>query len=504
MKKKPKLFAAIDVGSYELSMKIYEIAGGKEWKQIDYIRHRIDLGTESYSRGILSYERMEELCHILREFKGIMDSYRVDDYKAYGTSAVRELKNTMIVLDQIRTQTGLDIEVLSNSEQRYLDYKSVASAGYGFEEIIEKGTVILDIGGGSIQLSLFDKDTLITTQNIRLGVFRLKDQLNEIGAKPSHTVSLLEEMINDQLSVFKKLHVKDREIHNIIVVDDYVSTTLCKYREKDSNPAGYLSRNTFEKLMEEKFMKEMTGSVIISSQLIKCTMETLGAGYLWAPGVTLCDGIAYDYAVNNKLISAKHDFEQDIAACAKNISNRYQGSRKRGEALEKLAISIFDATKKLHGLGKRERLFLRIAAILQDCGRYVSLTQVGECSYHIVMNTEIIGLSHAERGMVANIVKFNHEEFTYYNELANSTAIDRDEYLIIAKLTAILRLACALDSSHKQKFTNVKVSLEDNNLILRVDTDKNIELEKGLFDSKVKFFEEVYNVQPVLKQKRRI
>ena len=220
--------------------------------------------------------------------------------------------------------------------------------------------------------------------------------------------------------------------------------------------------------------------------------------------MTLCDGIAYDFAVSNKLIMPKHDFEQDIAACAKNISNRYQGSRKRGEALEKLAVSIFDATKKLHGLGKRERLFLRIAAILQDCGRYVSLTQVGECSYHIVMNTEIIGLSHAERGMVANIVKFNHEEFTYYNELANSAAIDREEYMIIAKLTAILRLACAMDSSHKQKFTNVKVSLEDSRLILRADTDKNIELEKGLFDSKVRFFEEVYNVQPVLKQKKSI
>ena len=140
---KKKLFAAIDVGSYELSMKIYEIASGKEWKQIDYIRHRIDLGTESYSKGILSYERMEELCHVLREFKQIMDTYKVDDYKAYGTSAIRELHNTIIILDQIKNLTGLHIDVLSNSEQRFLDYKSVASAGDEFETIIAKYSAFL-------------------------------------------------------------------------------------------------------------------------------------------------------------------------------------------------------------------------------------------------------------------------------------------------------------------------------------------------------------------------
>lgn len=499
---KKRLFAAIDVGSYELSLKIFEIFAGKEWKVIDYIRHRLDLGTDSYSRGILSYERIEELCHVLREFKGIMDSYGVNDYKAYGTSAIRELNNTQVILDQIKIRTGLVIDVLSNSEQRYLDYKSVASAGEGFSTIIGTGTAILDIGGGSIQLSLFDKDTLVTTQNIRLGVFRLKDMLNEIGAKPSHTVSLLEEMINDQLSVFKKLHVKDREIQNLIVVDDYVSSSLSKYKSPVGETMGYMSKETFHQLLNDGYFREMTESVIISTQLIKCSMDILGAGYLWVPGVTLCDGIAYDYAVSSKLITPKHDFEQDIIACAKNISNRYQGSKKRGEALEKLTISIFDATRKLHGLGKRERLYLRIAALLQDCGRYMSLTSVGMCSYHVVMNTEIIGLSHAERELVANIVKYNHEDFTYFEELSMKSAIDREGFLIIAKLTAILRLACALDSSHRQKFTNVKITLDDDELILRVDTDKNIELEKGLFDGKAEFFEEVYNVKPLLKQKK--
>ena len=91
----------------------------------------------------------------------------------------------------------------------------------------------------------------------------------------------------------------------------------------------------------------------ISVMMLKRIMETMGAELIWAPGVTLCDGIAYEYAEKNKMITASHDFEQDIIACAKNISKRYRGSRKRSETLEQIALTIFDSTKKIHGLGKR-------------------------------------------------------------------------------------------------------------------------------------------------------
>ncbi len=135
-----KTFAAIDVGSYELSMKILEISKQNGIKEIDYIRHRIDLGTDSFATGKISYERVDELCRVLREYKKIMDGYKAQDYKAYGTSAIREIENTVIVLDQIEQRTGIKIEVLSNSEQRFLDYKSVASKGKIFNKIIEKVT----------------------------------------------------------------------------------------------------------------------------------------------------------------------------------------------------------------------------------------------------------------------------------------------------------------------------------------------------------------------------
>ena len=149
-----KTFAAIDVGSYELSMKIFEISSRNGIREIDHIRQRIDLGTDTFATGKISYERVDELCRTLREYGDIMKGYRVDDYKAYGTSAIRETENTMIVLDQIAQRTGIRIEVLSNSEQRFLDYKSIASKGEAFNRIIEKGTAIVDIGGGTTDVAV--------------------------------------------------------------------------------------------------------------------------------------------------------------------------------------------------------------------------------------------------------------------------------------------------------------------------------------------------------------
>ena len=508
-----KTFAAIDVGSFVLSMKIFEISDKKGIREIDHIRHRVDLGTDTYATGKVSNERVDELCRILKEFTVIMKAYRVDDYKAYATSAIRETANTTIILDQIRQRTGISLEVLSNSEQRFLDYKSVASKGEGFHKIIEKRTAFVDIGGGSIQISLFDNDRLVTTQNMKLGVLRLNERLQHIKAKPGKVEELVDEMVSAQLSVYKKMYLKDK-VENIIVVDDYLSAWIAS-RETESSEAGYMDGSSYDVFM--KFIRSKTNGEIaaslnipeenasllfISAVLMKRIIRVMEAELIWAPGVTLCDGMAYEYAENHKLIKLEHDFELDMIACAKNISKRYMGSRKRGETLEKVALTIFDSMKKIHGLGRKERLLLQLATILHDCGKFISMVNLGECSYQIVMATEIIGLSHAQREIVANIIRYNHEEFEYYEEMGRNSGIDMQSYLTIAKLTAILRVANALDRSHKQKFKDIKATVKENQLVISVDTLEDITLEKGLFDLKAGFFEEVFNVTPVIKQKK--
>lgn len=509
-----KTFAAIDVGSFELTMKIFEFSGKNSIREIDCTGRKLDLGTDTYARGKISNEKLDELCRTLKEFREIMSAYKVESYKAYGTSAIRETENFAIIQDQIAQRTGIRVEKLSNSEQRFLDYKSVASKGESFRRIIEEKTAILDIGGGSIQLSLFDNDTLVSTQNLRLGVLRIQEYLNRFEVSRSKAENFIDEMAMAQLLNYKKLYLKDREIRNLIVIDDYISPWAVKRTGGEAGKA-VIDKESFHGILKQlrgESQAQVAASMGISGERVPLMLisavltghiaELMGVQQIWVPGVTLCDGMAYEYAEKIKMFRGEHDFEKDIIACAVNISKRYMGSKKRSETLENITTTIFNSMKKVHGLGRRELLYLRLAAILHDCGKYISMVNIGETSYNIIMATEIIGLSHTEREIVANVVRFNHSRFIYYGQQGGVGTADRESYLTVAKLTAILRLASGLDRSHKQKLKGMKAALKDNQLILSVDTTEDITLEKGFFEEKGEFFQEVFSVEPVLKQKK--
>ena len=132
------------------------------------------------------------------------------------------------------------------------------------------------------------------------------------------------------------------------------------------------------------------------------------------------------------------------------------------------------------------------------------MSNLGECSYNIILYTEIIGVSHVEREIVANVVKYNHLKFGYYDIVEQSSKLDKQAYLTIAKLTAILKLANGLDRSHKQKFKDIKIHLKDHDLIISINTNEDITLEKGMLENRSDFFEEVFSIRPVIKQRKTV
>lgn len=506
-----RTFAAIDVGSYELGMKIFEFTNKGGMKEIDSIRHSIELGTDTYQNGIISLAHMDELCDVLSDFSSIMKSYKVDDYKAYGTSAIRETKNTTIVTEQIKLRTGIKLDVLSNSEQRFLHYKAAALKGSRFDEFIREGCAIADIGGGSIQISLFDNEALVTTQNIRLGVLRAMDMLAALRPRTRDVEGILRELIDNQLQVFKKLYLKGRTIKNIILIDDYVSAMLYHSGSKDRTFSADKFKEVYSHLrstpkdeiartygLDEETVPLLLPAISIVSRVLKITK----AENIWSPGVSLCDGMAYEYAEKEKLVHYRHDFENDIIECAKVMSKRYQGNEERNELIEKVAVDLFDATRKIHGMGKRDKLLLRIASLLNDCGRYISIEAGAECGYDIIMATEIIGLSHSEREIIANIVRFNKMQFMYYNEIASQSLLDRASYTKIARLSAMFRIADGVCRSYRAKVNDVRFSVKGNELVINVYTVDDIDLEQGFFFRKASLFEEVFSIKPVLRFKR--
>ena len=110
-----KTFAAIAIGSVETEMRIYELSPKKGMKEIDRLASRLNLGADAYRDNKLDVDQVEELCRILNEFRVTMLGYKVDAYQCVATSALRELRSSMITKDHIEKQTGLKIRITSRS-----------------------------------------------------------------------------------------------------------------------------------------------------------------------------------------------------------------------------------------------------------------------------------------------------------------------------------------------------------------------------------------------------
>ena len=503
-------FAAIDIGSYEIGMKIYELSRKTRFRVVNDVRYRLDLGSESYSIGKLSMTTVDKMCEILIDFSRIMKEFGVEAYRACATSAFRELVNPMLIVEQIYVHTGIRVDILSNAEQHFLGYKSIAAIEIGFKKMIQKGTAILDVGGGSIQVSLFDKDALVCTQGLKIGSMRIRERLRELEKTTIHYDQLVADFIRNDLDVFERLYLKDREIQNVILMGDFLTDTLFREEAEDNiiTKAEFIARYTSVVDMSEQELArsmdidpEYASLIVPTIVVIKSFIEVFNAEALWMPGVSLMDGMAYDYAEKNKIIKSTHDFENDIVVASRNIAKRYSSGKSHIQGTTELAMAIFDGIKKVHGMGSREKLLLRIAVQLHDCGKYVSISQVSECSYNIIMNTEIIGLSTEERHIIADVVRFNNVKFEFSKVDEAAFGSERERRLTVAKLAAILRLANALDRSHYQKVKGLKAVLKDSELVMVMDSDQDISLELALLADKVQFFEEVFGITLVIRRK---
>lgn len=522
-----RTFAAIDVGSFELELGVYEISDKNGIQTIDHVKHVVSLGSETHQNGRISYGSVEEMCVVLNDFLRIMKGYQVQDYRAYATSAFRESNNSQIVLDQIRVRTGIEVRIISNSEQRFICHKAIAAKDALFQRAIQKGTAIVDVGFGSMQVSLFDKDAMISTQNLPLGILRIRELLMQAKATPEVEKIIVSEMVDNELVTFRKMYLKDREVQSLIAIGEPVLALHFQRQNQDSQ--GEVRENqvtkaevdaAYEKLshmtkdqIEDAFQVSAGFAPVLfpTAAIYKRVMEITGADTLWIPGIRLVDGITADYAEVKKLLKFNHSFTNDIIATARGMAKRYKCPMPHVQMVEQTALRLFDCLKKYHGLRDRERLLLQIAANLYFCGNFVTMRDATESAYNIIMATEIIGLSHLEREIVANVVRYLSKTFRYdsmqieartsvYSRLTNP----QHPELTIAKLIAILRLASAMDRSHQAKLADSRFTIRGSKLVIGTDYAGDVTLEAMAIEAKCDFFEEIYGIRPILKQTKKV
>lgn len=515
MENKREIIAGIDVGSHALRMKIAEIQENGKIRTLDLLRQPISLGKDTYTMGRVSFETVDKTCDILKGFKQLIKDYHIKNYRAVATSAIREAENKDYIVDQIKLKTGLHIDVIDNAEERFLTYKAIRENLVDHEKLRKEGVLVVDIGSGSIEVSGYKKNNLAFSQNIKLGSLRLREILSSIESRTLNFPQILQEYIISNIDGLRNGWFEEEFLHFIALGGETrIIHKLCnkqagrnlKYIRKEDFKAFYenvLYKPTHLIVKEYEVPLERANVLVPSMIILKKFFDMTKAEGVYVPLVSLRDGIISDLIDRKYKTKRSFDFMEDVIWQARYLGKRYGYDQAHAEDVERKSLQIFDALKTLHGLDDRERLLLRFATILHDIGKFINSHAHYHHSYRIIKGSNFIGISKEELEIVSNIARYHSNLAPSYTHQSFYQLSEKNR-VIIAKLVAIIRIADALDKSHQQKIKHIKIRLQEKEVIITVETTKNILLEEWTFETKSEFFKEVFGITPILKIKRKI
>ena len=501
------IYASIHIGSYGISLKVFEITKGKRVRQIDELRRRMDLARDILLEHKLSKEKLLVMIDTLAEMKETIATYRADAYDVYAGNALLAADNIQTLIDQARIVCGMDVEILDNPRQRFLLYEALCSMK-DFGECVKNRSVMVDVGGSAIQLTLFAGGELVTTQHVYLGAANVWEDLRKLRQNADYREQLLS-MLYTEIESFYYTFLDNVPPEKLIIINNPL-VSVKRARAKKQN--GHLTAEEYLKALKKSRMdnsynvREEDGEDVSDIRLsflllYQSVIERIPVKEVYVPPISLHEGMVYAYCYENKLLPLPRDFEGDVLAASRAIARRYNSDPKHVGTMRQMAEALYDAVKKRHGLSERSRLILSAAAILHDCGKFISLAEEARCTFTIITSTEILGLSDKERLMIAWICYFYKDGTHPYSEL--SDVFTRDEYFSLLKLTAILSLAGALDRSHGHRAKDVRFKFNGRDeLAVSIDTQDSLALEKGLFTERASVFEDLFAIRPVLRTVR--
>jgi exopolyphosphatase/guanosine-5'-triphosphate,3'-diphosphate pyrophosphatase len=440
-----------------------------------------------------------------------MKEYRVKTYCAVSTSGIREAENRDYVLEQIRLFTGLNVRVINNAEERFFMYKALQENLPNPSQLYKDGAVILNIGSGGVEVTVYNEGNLKFTEYIKVGSLRLHEILSEIASTTLDFPAVMEEFVDSKVD-FLKENFRDMDIKNFIGLGgDLMIISLICQKEKEKEDRKFIRKDilkklylkiknmTIDQIAKDYAISKSKAALILPSLIIFIKfLEMTKAEGVYAPLISLKHGILADIIDERYNTKRRSMFLNDIINSVRYIAKKYGLDEEHYEYVERLSLEIFDQTNRIHRLGERERLYLQIAAILHDVGKYVNLANHDKHCYNIISSEDILGFSSSEVNIVANIARYHGEELPHSSH-ETYEGLKIEDKLTVSKLASILKITEALDISHKKKVKDISISVSGKELIFKVKASERMLLEEWSFNNNREFFEEVMGYKLVLK-----
>jgi exopolyphosphatase/guanosine-5'-triphosphate,3'-diphosphate pyrophosphatase len=329
-------FAAIDVGSNAIRLVIGEQDSHGDVKVLKKLREPVRLGKDVFANGSISEKSREQIVRSFLKFREMIEAYEVNLTRAVATSAVRECRDNDLLVEQIRRSTNIQIEVIDGLEEGNLIFSAVSHR----VDLHEKVSLLIDIGGGSVELTIADHGKPIACQSFRLGTVRLLQRLQDRGLKEKHLRSLIEEdmgAVRDFLRFsLKGLHI-DQAIGTggnfeclgkLRVALLQRSSIFSMTRDELGRLVEHLESMTMKERIQFLRLRPDRADVVIPAALVsKAVMDCGEIDLLNIPYVGLRDGILNDLATRALTVNSKapqkssHKSAQKLASHGSSLSN---------------------------------------------------------------------------------------------------------------------------------------------------------------------------------------
>ena len=499
--------AVIEIGSNALRLKIAE-AHKNKIKYVEEIVYDLSLGRDTFDDGRIKFDNLEKACAVVKNFLNAARGYAAGEIRIVATTAVREAINREYILDQLKINTGYTVEVIDDAQEKLYIYKFMTSM---LDESLRRSAVLVYIGSGSMGLALMTDGRIPYAHNIKIGSLRISEMFNKEQEHSSDFYVMVEEYLNGFTDgIAENL---PETLRDFIASGQEIALLAELCAAADDGMFLYISRENFMRVYNEIKYKS-TDSIALAYRLpsekaevllpamaiFKRLLDITGAPRIIAPSILLADALLFKMLRPKAYAGISKEFSKHTLLHARRVAARYNVPKSHSVRVEQYSVKIFDKMKKIHGMGAHEKLLLQTAAILHDIGKFINFQQHYLHSYNIIKGLNILGLSNLDREITACICLYHSSRLPSQYD-SNYGSLSPTERVLVSKLTAIMRLADALNRNNKnEKFTDIDVIVDDA-LAVTVSTGQHIDLEQWAFTQKSAFFEEVFGIKAILKKR---